>query len=102
MPPHVENSKIAQPVTSFSVPVSRSMPNMFAVPSTLPADSPATTEVPSTSLPDPVVEHSQADPVVAHDHVPTQLDEESAVDAKSDDPFQFDDAPVPAPAILSQ
>ena len=28
-----------------------------------------------------------ADPVVAHDHVPTQFDEEFAVDTQSDDPF---------------
>ena len=62
--PRVENSKIAQPAPSFSVPVSRPMPSTFAVPSTLPADSAATTEVPSTLLPDPVVAHSHADPVV--------------------------------------
>ena len=85
--PRVENSKIPQPAPSFSVPVSRPMPNTFAVPSTLP--------------PDPDDAHSHADPVVAHDHVPTQLDEESAVDTQSDDPFQFDDPPVPAPVILS-
>ena len=64
--PRVENPKIAQPATSFSVPVSRPMPSKFAVPSTLPADSAATTEVPSTLLPDPVVAHSHADPVVVH------------------------------------
>ena len=100
--PHVENSKIAQPAPSFSVLVSRPMPTTFAVPSTLPADPFVPTEVPSTLLPDPVVAHSHADPVVAHDHVPTQFDEESAVDTQSDDPFQFDDPPVPAPVILSQ
>ena len=72
--PRVENSKIAPPAPSFSVPVSRSMPSTFAVPSTL--------------LPDSVVAHSHADPVVAHDHAPTQFDEESAVDTQSDDPFQ--------------
>ena len=93
--PRVEN-------TSFSVPVSRPMPSTFASPSTLPADSAATTEVPSTLLPDPVVAHSHADPVVAHDHAPTQFDEESAVDTQSDDPFQFDDPPVPAPVIPPQ
>ena len=60
------------------------------------------TEVPSTLLPDSVVAHSHAEPVVAHDHAPTQFDEESAVDTQSDDPFQFDDPPVPAPVILSQ
>ena len=63
---------------------------------------PSTFAVPSTLLPDPVVAHSHADSVVAHDHVPTQFDEESAVDTQSDDPFQFDDPPVPAPVILSQ
>ena len=68
-------------------------------PSTLPADSVVTTEVPSTLLRDSVVAHSHADPVVAHDHVPTQFEEESAVDTQSDDPFQFDDPPVPAPVI---
>ena len=77
--PRVENSKIAQPAPSFSVPVSRPMPSTFGVPSTLPPD-----------------------PVVAHDHAPTQFDEESAVDTQPDDPFQFDDPPVPAPVILSQ
>ena len=60
-----------------SVPVSRPIPSTFAVPSTLPAD--------------PVVAHSHADPV-----------EELAVDTQSDDPFQFDDPPVPALVILSQ
>ena len=74
------------------------MPSTFAVPSTLPVDSAATTEVSSTLLPDSVV----ADPVVAHDHAPTPFDEGSAVDTQSDDPFQFDDPPVPAPMILSQ
>ena len=59
-------------------------------------------KVPSTLLPDSVVAHSHADPVVAHDHPPTQFDEESAVDTQSDDPFQFDDPPVHAPVILSQ
>ena len=78
------------------------MPSTVAVPSTLPTDSVVTTEVPSTLLPDPFVAHSHADPVGAHDHVPTQFDEESAVDTQSDDPFQFDDPPVPAPVILSQ
>ena len=78
----VENSNIAQPAPSFSVPVSRPMPSTFAVPSTLPADSVVSTEVPSTLLPDLVVAHSHADPVVAHDHVPTQFDEESAVDTQ--------------------
>ena len=63
---------------------------------------PSTFAVPSTLLPDPVVAHSHVDPVVTHDHVPTQFDEESAVDTQSDDPFQFDDPPVPAPVILSQ
>ena len=91
MTPRVENSKLVRSATSFSVPVSRPMPSTFAVPSTLAADSAATTEVPSTLLPDPVVAHSHADPVVAHDHAPTQFDEESAVDTQSDDPFQFDD-----------
>ena len=90
------------PVTSFSVLVSRPMPSTFAVPSTLPVDSVVTTEVSSTLLPDSVVAHSHADPVVAHDRVPTQFDEESAVDTQSDDPFQFDDPPVHAPVILSQ
>ena len=71
--PRVENSNTAQPATSFSVPVSRPMPSTFAVPSTLPADSASTTEVPSTLLPDLVVMHSHADPVVAHDHAPTQF-----------------------------
>ena len=84
----VENLKIAQPATSFSVLVSRPMPSTFAVPSTL--------------LPDSVVAHSHADPVVAHDRVPTQFDEESAVDTQFDDPFQFDDPPVHALVILSQ
>ena len=74
----------------------------FADPSTLPADSAVTTEVPSTLLPDPVCAHTHADPVVAPDHVPTQFDEESAVATQSDDPCQFDDPPVPAPVILSQ
>ena len=46
--------------------------------------------------------HSHADPAVAHNHAPTQFDEESAVDTQSDDPFQFDYPPVPAPVILSQ
>ena len=78
------------------------MPTTFAVSSTLRADSFVPTEVPSTLLPDPVVAHSHADPVVAHDHVPTQFDEESAVNTQSDDPFQFDDPPVPALVILSQ
>ena len=100
--PRVGNSKIAQPAPSFSVPVSRPMPSTFAFPSTLPADSVVTTEVPSTLLLDPVVAHSHADPVVAHDHVPTQFDEKSAVDTQSDDPFQFDNPPVPALVILSQ
>ena len=77
------------------------MPSTFAVPSTLPADPVVTTEVPSTLLPDSVVAHSHADPVVAHDHAPTQFDEESAVDTQSDDPFQFDDPPVPTPVIPS-
>ena len=63
---------------------------------------PSTFAVPSTLLKDLVVAHSNADPVVAHDHIPTQFDEESAVDTQSDDPFQFDDPPVPAPVILSQ
>ena len=67
-----------------------------------PRISVVTTEVPSTLLPDPVVAHSHADPVVAHDHVPTQFDEESAVDTQSDDPFQFDDPPVPTLVIPSQ
>ena len=97
--PRVENSKIAQPATSLSVPVSRPMPSTFAVPSTLPADPVVTSEVPSTLLSDSVVAHSHADAVVAHDHIPTQFDEESAVDTQSDDPFQFDDPPVPAPVI---
>ena len=92
--PRVENPKLAQLAPSFSVPVSRPMPSTFAVPSTLPADSVVTTEVPSTLLPDPVVAPSHADPVVAHDHAPTQFDEESAVDTQFDDPFQFDDLPV--------
>ena len=38
-------------------------------------------------------------------HIPTQVDEsdrESAVDAQSDDPFQFDDPLVTAPVILLQ
>ena len=39
---------------------------------------------------------------IPYDHAPTQFDEESAVDTQSDDPFQFDDPPVPAPVILSQ
>ena len=78
------------------------MPSTFAVPSTLRADSLVATVVPSTLLPDLVVAHSHADPVVAHDHVPTKFDEESAVDTQSDDPFQFDDPLVPAPVILSQ
>ena len=102
MTPRVENSKIAPLAPSFSVPVSRPMPRTFAVPSTLPADSVVTTEIPFTLPPDLVVAHSHADPVVAHDYVPTQFDEESAVDMQSDDPFQFDDRPVPAPVILSQ
>ena len=66
--PRVENSKLTQPAPSFSCP----MPSTFGVPSMLPADSAATTEV-----------------VVAQDHAPTQFDEESAVDTESDDPFQF-------------
>ena len=86
--PRVENPKIAQPAPSFSVPVSRPMPK--------------TTEVLSTLLPDSVVAPSHADPVVAHDHAPTQFDEESAVDTQSDDPFQFDDPPVPTPVIPSE
>ena len=77
-------------------------PRVENSPSTLPADSAATTEVPSTLLPDPVVAHSYADPVVAHDHAPTQFDEQSAVDTQSYDPLQFDDPPVPALVILSQ
>ena len=77
--PRVENSKIAQPAPSFSVPVSRPMPSMFGVPPMLLADSAVPTEVSSTLLPDSVVAHSHADPVVAHDHAPTQFDEESAV-----------------------
>ena len=79
--PRVENSKLAEPV-SFSVPLSHPMPSTCANPSTLPAD-----------------------PVVAHAHVPTQIDDsdkESAVDTQSDDPFQFDDPPVTAPVILPQ
>ena len=52
---------------------------------------PSTCEVPSTLLPDSVVAPSHADPVVAHDHAPTQFDEELAVDTQFDDPFQFDD-----------
>ena len=40
------------------------------------------------------------DPVVAHSH--TDPVEEVAVDTQSDDPFQFDNPPVPAPVILSQ
>ena len=56
--PRVENSKIAQPAPSFSVP------------STLPADPVVTTEVPSTLLPHSVVAHSRANPVVAHEHAP--------------------------------
>ena len=86
--PRVENSKIAPPTPSFSVLVSRPMPSTFAVPSTLLRDS--------------VVAPSHADPVVAHDHAPTQFDEESAVDTQFDDPFQFDDPPVPTPVISSQ
>ena len=89
----VENSKIAPTAPSFSVLVSRPMPNTFAVPSTLPMDPVVPTEVSSTLLPDPVF---------AHDHAPTQFDEESAVDTQSDDPFQFDDPPMPTPVILSQ
>ena len=61
-----------------------------------------TTEVPSTLLPDPVVARSHADPVVAHDHVQMQFDEESAVDTQSDDPFQFDDPPVLSNVNFSQ
>ena len=99
--PRVENSKIAQPAPSFSVPVSRPMPSTFAVPSTLPADPVVPSAVPSTLLPDSVVAHSHADPVVAHDHAPTQFAEESAVDTQSDDPFQFDDPPIPTPVIPS-
>ena len=86
--PRVENPKIPQLAPSFSVPVSRPMPS--------------TSEVTSTLLPDSVVAPSHADPVVAHDHAPTQFDEESAVDTQSDDPFQFDDPPVPTPVIPSQ
>ena len=71
MTTRVENSNIAQPAPSFSVPVSRPMPSTFAVPSTLPADSVVSTEVSSTLLPDPVVAH-----------VPTQFDKESAVDTQ--------------------
>ena len=44
-------------------------------------------------------------PVGTHAHAPTQTDEsdtESAVDTQPDDPFQFDDPPVTAPAILPQ
>ena len=63
---------------------------------------PSTSEVPSTLLPDSVVAPSHADPVVAHDHAPTQFDEESAVDTQFDDPFQFDDPPEPTPVIPSQ
>ena len=98
----MENSKNAQPAPSFSVPLFRPIPSTSAVPSTLSADSVVPTEVPSTLLPDSVVAHSHAGPVVAHDRVPTQFDEESAVDTLSDDPFQFDDPPVPAPVILSK
>ena len=74
--PSVENSKLAQPTPSFSVPVSRPMPSTFGVPSTLPADPVVPTDVPSALLPDFVVTPSHADPVVAHDHAPTQFDEE--------------------------
>ena len=80
--PRVENSKFAESASPFSVPVPHPMPNTSAVPPTLPAD-----------------------PVVAHAHVPTQIDEsdrESAVDTRSDDLFQFDDPPVIAPVILPQ
>ena len=59
------------------------MPSTLAVPSTLPADPVVPTEVSSTLLPDSVVAHSHASPVVAHDH-------------------QFDDPPVPTTVILSQ
>ena len=63
--------------------------------------------IPSTSaVPlDSFFAHAHADPVVAHDHVPTQIDEsdkESAVDTQSDDPFQFDYPPVTALVILPQ
>ena len=71
--PRVENSTIAQPVPSFSVPVSRPMPSTFRVPSTLPADPVVPTEISSTLPADPVVAHSHADPVVTHDHAPTQF-----------------------------
>ena len=86
--PRVENSKLLNLRHQSQFLSHVPMPSTFAVPSTL--------------LPDPVVAHSHADPVGAHDHVPTQFDEESAVDTQSDDPFQFDDPPVPAPVILSQ
>ena len=98
----LEISKIAQLTPSFSVPVSRPMPSTFGVPSTLPADPVAPTGVPSTWLPDSVVAPSHADLVVAHDHAPTQFDEESAVDTQFDDPYQFDDPPVLTPVIPSQ
>ena len=80
--PRVEHSKFAEPVSAFSVPVSNPVPNTSAVPSTL-----------------------IADPVVAHAHAPTQIDESDekpAVDTQSDDPSQFDDPPVTAPVILPQ
>ena len=50
--PREENSKIAEPVSSFSVPLSHPMPSTSEIPSTLPAD-----------------------PVVVHAHFPTQIDE---------------------------
>ena len=86
--PGGETAPVTARVENTSVPVSRPMPN--------------TSEVPSTLLPDSVVAPSHADPVVAHDHVPTQFDEESAIDTQFDDPFQFDDPPVPTPVIPSQ
>ena len=52
MTPREENSKIAEPVSSFSVPLSHPMPSTSEIPSTLPAD-----------------------PVVVHAHFPTQIDE---------------------------
>ena len=60
-----KNSKFAESASPLSVPLPHPMPNTSAVPPTLPAD-----------------------PVVAHAHVPTQIDEgdkESAVDTQSDD-----------------
>ena len=50
--PRVENSKFAEPVPSFSVPWSHPMPSTSAIPSTLPADSVVTGDIPSTLLPD--------------------------------------------------